>query len=188
MTPREDNLAQILKSACDGIKQGMTPDESAKFWYDLEDALWETFSFEPEVKEEWTPQQMIDAVLKYYPNAKMPEMADNKYTVFDMDTVIRIFRESFIGWYPYVAETWDCDKYAERFRLHLTEFGNNAGVVVFGMSGWGYHSWKLIPCINGVLVAEPQKSGHADWMPFIKVLPDTIDQNGKWEVWSVRAI
>ncbi|MDP2730127.1 MAG: hypothetical protein Q8O55_06575, partial [Dehalococcoidales bacterium] len=105
-----------------------------------------------------------------------------------MTNIFKIYQECYIGHYPYIAQGRDCDDFAERFRIHLQEFGINSGISVFGMSGWGYHAFNLIPCTDGLIIIEPQRAGHSDWMPYIKILPDTIDQGGKWEPAKVRVI
>jgi len=192
LTPNEYNLDEIIVESLAEIKMGMPPHKRAKLWYGLEDALWKAFTFTPSVIEKWTQQQIKAAIVRWYPDMVFPDFADVEYAVTNTDTIFRIYQECYIGYYPYVAEGRDCDDFAERFRLHVGDFFLNSGASVFGWCGWGnghgYHAFDIIPCIDGLVILEPQESGSSDWIPYIKILPDTINQGGQWLPEKVRVI
>ncbi len=118
-----------------------------------------------------------------------PEFADNAYTVPTVADTLRIFQQSFIGLIQFLAEVMDCDKFSAAFRSHLDQFYKvNSCATIYGDSGWGYHSYNLVVCSDGVVMIEPQASGKgADPIEYYyKVLPDIIGEKDFY--WIARKI
>jgi hypothetical protein len=91
-------------------------------------------------------------------NIRMPMgRLDNKYYCTDEEGWKVILQDLVTNSSLYVAEKFDCDKYAMKARVIAFErYGLNTCGFIIGDAPFGRHSWNLIVTPTGFLMFEPQ--------------------------------
>ncbi len=82
---------------------------------------------------------------------------DNEYFACTVDMAEKIIRNDFGNLVIYDPNRRDCDKFTQLLRAHFYQvYGYNNVVEIWGMASFGYHSWAVIVCSDGLLQVEPQ--------------------------------
>lgn len=163
LTP--ERLKTILAAGYAGVE------DVSKVWDDYAAVLIEVFAvklLDPVIVQD-AGNYKAD-ILNAFPGIRFnSDLKDNIYYRPSSADAVRIIRNDFGNLTPYVPEQVDCDKFAERLRVHFyTVYGLNIGIEVWGDAPFGRHAWFLAKCSDGIVMCEPQND-------YVAILPETID-------------
>jgi len=143
---------------------GMTDAQKAQYWFELSQNIFALLGKVdvpiieiPAGLEQW--KQVAQA---QYPTLTRIELPDSKYFTTTRQGLQAILTKDYTNLIKYVAETFDCDKFANTLYTHLCQYyGINSVFPVWGQTSGGYHGFNCAVVLNddGLYIArliEPQ--------------------------------
>ncbi len=139
-------------------------------WYENLKSLFIVFG-KPEIQNATiVPASEVEKKIKsVFPNVKFASSAkDGKYKLLTVEQARGIVEGSYTAIGKWVEDYFDCDKHAQNLRdFFAFYYLVNSCIEAWGMAPFGYHSWNLIICSDGILEVEPQNNQ-------MTVLPERI--------------
>lgn len=141
---------------------GMSDAERSQYWYELSQNIFELLGKIDVPLVDiggWTSWKTVAQA--QYPTLTEVKIPDSKYQTTTLEALHDILVRDWTNKVPYLADIFDCDKFANLLYNHLCQYYKlNAIFPVWGQTTSGYHGFNLaVVQENGILIArlvEPQ--------------------------------
>lgn len=124
---------------------GMTDAQKAQYWFELSQNIFGLLG-KVEVPIIEIPAgltQWAQVAQAQYPSLTRIELPDGKYYTTTLAGLQQILTRDYTNLIKYIAETFDCDKFANTLYTHLCQYyGINTVFPVWGQTTSGYHGFN----------------------------------------------
>jgi|GEM_PF-2705482 len=130
---------------------GMTPEQKGEYWYELDQTLFNLLGkIDIPLIGGITNQKWAEVAQAQYPTLTDIKIPDSQYQTTTLMGLQQILSLEWTNQIPYVADLFDCDKFANTLYDHLCQYYKlNAIFPVWGMTTSGYHGFNCAVVQNG---------------------------------------
>lgn len=161
---------------------GMTDNQKSEYWYELTQNIFSLLGKEDITLLTLANTDWFKLAQAQYPTLEQFDFADSQFWTLSLADLQRVLSRDWTNKIPYVANHFDCDKFANELYAHFClYYGVNSVVPVWGQTTSGYHGFNLVVVQDaGQWVArlvEPQSDNiFIDQGPLGKYEPHTIEE------------
>jgi hypothetical protein len=141
----------------------MTDAQKAQYWFELSQNIYALLGKVevPIIQLSGGWNQWKEVAQAQYPSLTNIQLPDGNYFTTKLESLQEILSRDYTNLIKYIADTFDCDKFANTLYTHLCQYyGINTVFPVWGQTTSGYHGFHCaVVETGGVMVArliEPQ--------------------------------
>lgn len=141
---------ESLRSCVASLGQGKSDAEQCGLWYDIEKMAFKELGEVYVNTTGVTFEEIRNTICVQYPAIQDLKQSDTSYMVTDPSGMLKILSRDWTNMVPYISDSSDCDKYANRLYEHCCRYyGINTVFPVWGNTTGGYHAFNCAVLKDG---------------------------------------